>query len=299
MSRVKTKRYLKDGSFIYAWEDTAMRFPNRMLRSVVYMTYPLTDESTSTGFLLKKPCSKFEGRSHAFVVTNRHVVEKEDETTAPTAIKLNTASGKTLSLPFVFADWHLSDENDLAVLPLLGSTEAPGHLLSAVSSNYLLTEELLSEFGVGAGTEVFFTGRFAQHEGSPLNTPVARFGHISLFPETKVENEGVYLIEGLAIKGFSGSPVWAYHRPGNHFKDPKNPTDSAKDMPPRLLGIVKAHWDEGNQKKKKGKKEDKAYNYGMLAVVPAHAISEFIKDKQFDHFLEDDHKDWSKLPTDD
>src|SRR5208337_5394725 len=89
-----------------------------------------------------------------------------------------------------------------------------------ISTKVFATEEIVSEYGIGVGDDVFMVGRFINHEGSPTYLPATRFGNISVmpFPILKSPQKGPsYCIDMHSRPGFSGSPVFVYRTPGGNL----------------------------------------------------------------------------------
>ena len=66
-----------------------------------------------------------------------------------------------------------------------------------------VTNEILSQFSIGIGDEVFVTGLFRGHTGRQRNVPIVRVGNIAAMPEEKVRTSRgdclAYLIQSVRI----------------------------------------------------------------------------------------------------
>lgn len=75
--------------------------------------------------------------------------------------------------------------------------------------------QILKEFSIWPGDEIFMIGRLVNQAGWQRNTPVVRFGNLSMLPnphepismEPYGEHEA-FLVECRSLSGFSGSPVF-------------------------------------------------------------------------------------------
>jgi hypothetical protein len=92
-------------------------------------------------------------------------------------------------------------------------------MLAMVSTSTFLTPESVIANRVGPGDDVYLVGRFIGHDGKQRNTPIARFGVISMMPSEPVRNahtglaQETILIETHSITGHSGSPVFVQRLP--------------------------------------------------------------------------------------
>jgi hypothetical protein len=184
---------------------------------------------------------------------------------------------------------------DVAVTPLM---LPDGAECNCLPERIFIDEAVISQYGVGAGDEVYVTGLFARAPGRLRNLPIVRTGNISLIPVSgelipgieidkgrSVDAE-VYLVEARSIGGISGSPAFARMTiaekrlvtlangerremvctfPGEFF----------------LLGLVHGHWrihpkdkNEPNWAAVQMGKEEDAVNLGIAVIVPANKIKE-------------------------
>lgn len=169
----------------------------------------------ASGFLVGVRSTAFSDGAYAYAVTNRHVIRKCGPT--PIIRMNNPAASGGFTLIETHNDaWVLHNQgDDLAVHPVTG----PGLLYSGnwVPEEMLLTEDQVNEYDIGPGDEVFFVGRFVNHEGRQKNWPALRFGNISMMPwepirqeEAGIEQES-FVVEGRSMGGYSGAPVFIHH----------------------------------------------------------------------------------------
>lgn len=251
--------------------------------------YPSVEEAEAgeraggTGFLVGVPSEVHSGVTYQYAVTNSHVIR---EGNSP-VIRLNTQDGGTDFLPLSRDDWvHHQYGDDLAVCPLEFSLDT--HKFSLLTQDWFITKEEMEEYDIGPGEDVFMVGRFIQHEGGQRNTPVVRFGNISMMPWEPVTNmRGIkqesFLVEMRSLSGFSGSPVFV-HIPPFAFRPGKGALEVAAYF--WLLGV-----DWGNfpiyEKVREGKGGNEPVeegwvvrsNSGQAMVVPAWQLQELLDQK--------------------
>ncbi len=212
-------RYSARGYPYRVWKKPVPRISDDILDSVVYLYPSVTDaeageKAGGTGFLVGVPSGVHEGVTYQYAVTNSHVIR---EGNSP-VIRLNTQDGATDVLKLSKDDWvdHQYGD-DLAVCPLEFSLDT--HKFSLLTTDeWFLTKEEMEKYDIGPGDDVFMVGRFIQHEGRQRNTPVVRFGNISMMPWEPVTNmRGIkqesFLVEMRSLSGFSGSPVFVHIPP--------------------------------------------------------------------------------------
>lgn len=147
-----------------------------------------------------------------YAITNKHVVAG-----GATTIRLTTRDGKTDVIETDERSWVFHPDGDdlAACLVSFDPNDFKFHFIPRAS---FLTHEIIDDFKVGPGDEIFVVGRFISHEGKQQNRPTARFGFISQMPhEPVVQDDGFeqesFLLEVRSIGGFSGSPVFLYVMP--------------------------------------------------------------------------------------
>jgi hypothetical protein len=87
------------------------------------------------------------------------------------------------------------------------------HNYLMIPTSEFATQDMVTREEIGVGDDVFMFGMLVDHEGRQQNTPVVRFGHISLMPHDPIPlGAGVlqecFLADCESIGGFSGSPVF-------------------------------------------------------------------------------------------
>jgi hypothetical protein len=181
-------RYSERGHPFYVYKKPVPRISDDILDCVIYL-YPSVGDAEAgekaggTGFLVGVPSEVHEGVTYQYAVTNSHVIREGDSP----VIRLNTQAGATDVLELSQDEWiHHQDGDDLAICPLEFSLDT--HKSSLLTQDWFLTKEEMEAYDIGPGDDVFMVGRFIQHEGRQRNTPVVRFGNISMMPWEPVRN---------------------------------------------------------------------------------------------------------------
>ncbi len=269
------------------------RLDDRFLDCSVYL-YPTEADAKAgeriggSGFLcavpgfghnwfLDPPCP-WKGRYHGYVVSNRHVVEKNP------VVRLNTHDGRIEVFAFGTADWRFASEQDLAVVSIPYSTVCK---FMFISSEKFLTKDVAAKYDVGIGDEVFMVGRFISHDGRQTNEPTVRFGHVSKMPNSPVyhpSNSGneqeSFLVEIRSISGFSGSPVFVrpLYTEKLEFVD-RGGGESNSAVPHWTganRGMIAGPWLLGVEWGYINKHDQEDNNSGMSGVVPAWRLFELL-----------------------
>lgn len=268
-------RWSSDGCLFYVWKPPVPRIADQILDCVIYL-YPSTSDAAEgrraggTGFLVGVLSKVSESRAYMYAVTNSHVIR---EGRSP-VIRLNTKDGDKAVLELGQEHWvHHQDGDDVAVCPLaLANPER--YAYRYIPQEQFLTKELVEQFDVGPGEDVYMVGRFVSHEGRQRNTPITRFGNISMMPWEPIKHaRGIeqesFLLEMRSLSGFSGSPVFLI-----------------KGSRGYLLGVDWAHLASYEEVKKRNEKtgrlEDVPEGYvvksnsGQMAAVPVWKLQELL-----------------------
>lgn len=256
------------------------RIHNQFLECSIYL-YPSKvtaerGEGAGGSGCLVSIASPIEGYSHAYAVTNSHVIH---ETNSP-VIRLNTTKGEKYVLELEQDDWiHHPAGDDIAVCPI----DFPAEQFSIRfidRDKYFITPSRINFFDIGIGESTFMVGRLINHEGEQRNIPSVRFGNIAMMPHEPVESprghlQECFLVESKSIAGFSGSPVFV-HIPNYeiHFKGyPRGVV--------LLLGINNGHIqasekvvDSDGDPHPEGWEVNS--NTGMATVIPAWRLDDLL-----------------------
>jgi len=254
-----------------------------------------------TGFLVETP-SAHKGLSYVTAVTNRHVIEEEH---AP-VIRLNTKDGQREILPVTEGMWRFHPAGfDIAAV-LLGLSRDK-YELNAVPERFFLSTELIDDFGIGLGDDLYLTGRFINHEGKQKNWPTVRFGTIAMMNNEEIvgyrdKPQESFLIEVRTIGGYSGSPAfvmldnhrWAEHPNYKHLADRRHLQ--------WLLGIEYGNFLVSSERvyyRRDGQFEQHEElvtraNTGISAVLPAWEILRAVHHEDFDKMRKESDKEISR-----
>lgn len=264
------------------------RIPDRIRDCAVYIfpdkkSAEEGKQTGATGFLVGVPSADFKGSYFAYAVTNRHVILQ----CGPNPVmRLNSEPAGLSFIETEKDNWSLHDGgDDLAVHPL--PQLAPFFKTNLVPEELFLTQEEVSKFDIGPGDDVFFIGRFVNHEGKLQNRPALRFGNISMMPWEPIKqketgfNQESFVVEGRATGGYSGAPVFVYKPEWVHAPRAGFPMkDEAW-----LLGIEWGHLTtRGRVEDKGGKPHSEDWgveaNSGMIGVVPAWKLRELLDQEE-------------------
>jgi hypothetical protein len=255
-----------------------------------------------TGFLVTVPGIRVPSGKHVFMVTARHVAEQLS--LGRWLMRVNTLDGRTRDVTVKSKWWlHPTEEESVDAAVAYVDLDLPHDVLQAnvIPENRFLTDSDITNYGVGAGDEVYITGLFTKAPGRSKNLPIVRTGNVALLPEpserisgieicNKLVDAEVYLVESRSIGGLSGSP--AFVRATAHEKrNVALASGEIRELPCSylsdffLLGLTKGHWnvmaDESNEVSIRavGKKAG-GVSLGIAVVVPAKKIKEILNQKE-------------------
>lgn len=260
------------------------RVDEAVRKCVCFVGYQLDDEPrfSASGFLVA-----FDSGSR-LVVTARHVIVglQAKRPNLPIAVWLNRDGGGRAVINTKPQDWlfHPSDDQvDAAVLAMPIPAEGFDHL--AITRKMFAEDELIREYNVGVGDELYFPGLFVPHGGRDRNRPIVRQGTIAAMREEPVDTDmgpiDAYLAEVRSIGGLSGSPVFLHlsdlwrDPPGN---DPGDPIPTQHEDV--FFGLVHGHYDAKSPLTSPLDLE--AVNMGISMVIPAQRIREVIEQEEIE-----------------
>ena len=221
----------------------------------------------------------------SYMVTAKHVAEKLEGSDC--VIRINPRQGRSTPLEASGLKWwcHPTESAivDSAVRPFL----YPGHEhldVMTISHTMFATPEVIEEYEIGIGDEVYIAGLFTKVTETARNQPVLRTGNIAMMPDEKIDFSSIglidaYLIETRSIGGLSGCPVFARQTVSAPLAEEPNgpPVGKFKRLygggSSYLLGSMIGHWEIP---------EDfdpalsEAVNMGLSAIVPLYKILEVI-----------------------
>jgi len=110
--------------------------------------------------------------------------------------------------------WFTSYTDDVAVLPM--PPLSPQFVkFRVVPLDWFISELVVQDYEVGAGSDVFMVGRFIKYDGQQQNTPSVRFGNISMMPLEPIQHpdghmQDSFVLDMRSLPGYSGSPIFVY-----------------------------------------------------------------------------------------
>lgn len=280
------------GRLYHVLEPPVSRIHDGYLDCVVYLYPTAVDAEDGTradgsGFLVGVPSKGLrQDFWFLYAVTNKHVIKNA------TTLRLNSRDGKKTILPTVLSSWTVPPSGDDLAACLI-SFDPMDYKFNHVPRATFLSKEIVKDFNIGPGDDVFMVGRFINHEGRQANLPTVRFGNIGQMPwETIRQDDGFeqesFLVEVRSIGGYSGSPVFVFipaasTRPG--IKDWATPQKILSSHGPWLLGIDWGYinnWEpvcgENGEPVNPGNPSaiQVKLNTGMAAAVPAWRLAELL-----------------------
>jgi hypothetical protein len=275
------------------------RIPPQVLYSTFGLYHSADDarkgsNSGGTGFFVAYPTGVPLAPSLLYAVTNWHVAVES----GASVIRMNKIAGGVDIVEFDPGEWEFQPGGpDIAVIPhtMLRVRESV-HEIVALHLGLFLSKIEVAQLGIGPGEDVFMLGRFVDHDRPDTNVPAARFGNISMMPQTIEQRTGAKNLESFILDvhsrtGYSGSPVFVYRTFGSDLT-----TDSLIVAPNthfiKLLGV---HWGQFPERweietGKKISEESvplsadakfvKGYS-GMTLAIPAWTLREFLDMPKF------------------
>lgn len=127
-------------------------------------------------------------------------------------LRLTKKNGGTDTISSTRDDWTPHpDGDDVEVMPL--DIDDYFKWWSCGVENFI-THNIIDAYRIGFGDEAFLVGRLVDHAGMQRNTPIIRFGNISLMadPSEKVRfknrDQESFLVDCRSLSGMSGSAVF-------------------------------------------------------------------------------------------
>lgn len=264
----------------------------RAIKCAIYL-YPTKraaeqgDAAGGSGFLVGVRSEALSDTiSYCYAVTNRHIITQGH---GSPVVRLNCRSGPPDIIEFDVSDWEPHEGGaDISVVPCKLNTSRHDHL--AITERMFITKDIVKEWAVGPGDDVFMISRLSMNEGKARNAPAARFGNIAQMP---IPGEPIpdgfggqesFAVDMRSIPGHSGSPVLLHIPPWS--VRPIDADDISKGWrQPRLeqhqwlLGVdwchlpyIKRVLDAHGNKTKQSVK----LNSGIAGVVPAWRLRELL-----------------------
>jgi hypothetical protein len=160
-----------------------------------------------TGFVVSVPSATVPDRHFFYVVTASHVIEG-----GANVVRLNDRAGTTRAIAIDPDDWEHLPNDDVAIAGL--PVDPIVDDWKSIPTEMFVTREIIEEFDIGPGDEVFMCGRFSGQEGADRNTPSVRLGSIAQMDAPGRHPRGFtqegLLVEMRSLSQYSGSPVIVY-----------------------------------------------------------------------------------------
>ncbi len=192
-----------------------------------------------TGFLLSGNEIE-EGKSHMYLVTNRHVFEDVNNINLCITINDNGEPVIGQYARFGLTDlknavvFHPNDEIDLAVLEVTG-------LISCIMPNGLFVKviplESLERFNndsISIADKVIFIGYPEDRGDHKNNLPLVRTGIIASHPMYDYNEKPIFVIDAQVFPGSSGSPVFVESVRNSYYEGKR----LFEDKTIRLAGVI-------------------------------------------------------------
>lgn len=295
-----------------------MRIPPNLIKSVFYI---YTSEEAAKnghdegacGFLVTIPEGEIkedgEVDGPVYAITNCHVIGHILTENKTPYLRINSEIGPPIIMAVPAAAWHPHPDGD-DVRAALIEVDASENIYVQNIDQFITPDHLKPDnWHIGPGDQVFMVGRFVLHDGKKTNTPVVRYGNISLsagdgepiYNKDTGHYDEVFLIESRSVSGYSGSPVYVYIVPYDYRSKPKPESGSGFHVtglaqPTRmfLLGINIGNTSGHKQVLIANKDGDSSpfktddgttlwseYNTGMMRIAPAWKIRELLDIEEF------------------
>lgn len=269
-----------------------VRINDDIRKCVVYLGLPIVradekDDITpqGTGFLVAY--GDIGGVAATYIVTARHVARALAD--VPFAIRLNDKQGNYRLVPVDRGDWVSHSDNDVAAIRF----DIPAWADAAPFAKYFALPFKIKSKNIGIGDLVYIVGLFNLMHGNDRNLPIVHTGHIAMVPEgqkvtikdsstgERVEIEA-YLVEGQALSGASGAPVFVRRSIKMTVADPESPKNGLRAWlhgSVWMLGLWSASYAGSPSSELvefKNIPADKKVPYGVGVVVAADKIIEVL-----------------------
>lgn len=233
----------------------------------VFFLYPSEDDARrgaktgGTGFLVRVQSERVMGH-YNYAVTNRHVIEN-----GATTARFNLIDGSSLIIDSNEPDWIISDTDDLAICAFadanLGDIK-----YKALGADHFIDTSTMETMNIGAGDDVFVSGRIPGVDGVDINKPIYRFGRLCANDIRTVDGQESFLVEAHSTGGLSGSP--AFLGVQDIFVRPNVTTPFKSRM--WLLGVQWGYVNNSSPVYLNGRVSETQtveLNSGIMCVIPA------------------------------
>lgn len=257
--------------------------------SFIYLKNGDNYDPIGTGFFIAVKYENGANQYHTYLVTAKHVIIDDLGEFYPVIyVRLNKTIETSEFIPLDLTKHPIliHDDLDVDIAVVKGGPSDTTYDFMRIPQEIFTTQQIMREFSIKEGDEIFFSGLFVNHPGQQKIQPIIRFGRVALIPEEKIEwmeNNGLikyidlYLMECQSYGGNSGAPVFFYLNPRV-----RNSTINLEPTRTFLAGIMKGNFNVGNEVENV-KKEKKLYSYqnvGIAAVIPSYKLFEILTSKE-------------------
>jgi hypothetical protein len=224
------------GAPIHRWIRHGMPRLNPQLSDCVFYLYGINPKTgkvegpLGTGSIVGRPSQADGSAYNLYGVTNWHVALER----GASIIRLNTHNGKTRFLRYELTDWQfIPRHDDIAAIDLADDLSQTTDEIMFIGEKQFISREILEQFGIWLGEDVFMIGLYVNQDGGARNIPCGRFGNLSMVANEQAPIEQPnkmmrpsHLVDMRSRSGFSGSPVFVYRIPEADLSRPPFPLDS-------------------------------------------------------------------------
>jgi hypothetical protein len=292
------ERKTLQGHPYWVWSRSMPRIDPSFISCVFYI-YPSkqdaidNSEDGATGFFYGEVSEVSQNFPHLYAVVNRHTVFRKGM--EEPVLRINTKDGGYAILETKREEWigH-PDGDDIAICPIYLDTSL--YEVDYFGRGFVIDDEFMETYNVGAGDEVIMVGRFRTHAGKKKNLPTVRFGNIAAMneeplynPFTKLKQES-YIVEMRSMSGFSGSPVLLWiPRASTRWRTLNHPEEPGKSWVTGFThlyhGLLGINWGQIVYKEKaKDLETDRTLviemDSALAGVVPVSKLMELIDSEE-------------------
>ncbi len=267
------------------WGPVGMPRINDQMLSCVFYLYRDRQAAESgenaggTGFWTAYQPEDAAGVFYMFAVSNKHVVADA----GASVIRVNTTNGRVDAFDVEPHEWYFDNKDDLAITHIQ-TIDFTKHAIKNIPMSMFVTREIIAQYDLGPGDEVFMIGRFIRHDGKATNIPSVRFGSLSM-PESVIyyplyNAQESFAVEMRSMAGYSGSPVFIYPSQWNMNSGGITIGNTAVFLLGVDWGHIIDHLEVIDGRAAQPGKSGSAYvraSTGMNGVVPAWKLSDLIK----------------------
>lgn len=281
-------------------EDANMRIPDVLLQCVCFVCVKITEgkwadtyQSLGTGFFVSVKEGEYR---FVFLVTAKHLIDEAQRGNKKEIfLRLNKKDGSGVEYVEINLDspWHESKDPALDMVALLIPPEMGEFEMRVLPLEMIATNDIIRDYWVGPGDDLFVTGLFTHRRGRQRNFPIVRSGIISAMPMEPIYDKRTggefyaFLAELRSIGGLSGSPVFVTFDKTRLKQSPfsQRVLEREKDVVAAvyLLGLIRGHWElpsvdlsdtteEPKEDVYLGFSKGENLNVGIALVTPAHFI---------------------------